>query len=402
MIRRRGVQCVLVALVLLSAAAGEILSGSQAPPPAETPDDEPIDFEQARQLLQKQRRGERLTDDERAFLDRARAARRRMDPQNRPRADRQQQPAQAPRATTGLVPLTELSGDGRYKGQLGGLYGDGRNEPPDEHLQAALAAAREIQPLDAEGRPAADGRIGLISVGMSNTTQEFAAFVRQANSDPAKSPLVVLVDGAQGGRDASDWADPERRLRGERPDVWSVLEQRLERAGATPAQVQVAWIKQARRNPAGLGEFPQHADALQQDLGRIVRELKERFPNLRLAYVSSRIYAGYARGALNPEPYAYEGAFAVRGLIADQVAGRPELNHDPARGEISAPVILWGPYLWGDGETPRKSDGLVWTREDLAADGTHPSDSGRHKVAELLLEFFKTDATAKSWFVRGE
>ena len=39
-------------------------------------------------------------------------------------------------------------------------------------------------------------------------------------------------------------------------------------------------------------------------------------------------------------------------------------------------------------------------REDLVGDGTHPSDSGRKKVAELLLEFFKTDANAKTWFVK--
>ena len=49
--------------------------------------------------------------------------------------------------------------------------------------------------------------------------------------------------------------------------------------------------------------------------------------------------------------------------------------------------------------TPRKSDGLVWTREDCAADGTHPSPtSGREKVAKLLLGFFKNDPTSQPWF----
>ena len=42
--------------------------------------------------------------------------------------------------------------------------------------------------------------------------------------------------------------------------------------------------------------------------------------------------------------------------------------------------------------------GLVWKREDLAGDGTHPSQSGRQKVAELLLTFFKTSMNAKGWF----
>jgi hypothetical protein len=33
-------------------------------------------------------------------------------------------------------------------------------------------------------------------------------------------------------------------------------------------------------------------------------------------------------------------------------------------------------------------------------DGTLPSASGRHKVAEMLLGFMKTDPTAKIWFVK--
>jgi lysophospholipase L1-like esterase len=41
----------------------------------------------------------------------------------------------------------------------------------------------------------------------------------------------------------------------------------------------------------------------------------------------------------------------------------------------------------------------VWKPEDLGPDGTHPSDSGRRKVAELLLRFVKADPTAKMWFV---
>ena len=48
----------------------------------------------------------------------------------------------------------------------------------------------------------------------------------------------------------------------------------------------------------------------------------------------------------------------------------------------------------------RKADDLVWTREDLAGDGTHPSPAGRKKVAEQLLGFFKSDPTAKTWFKR--
>src|SRR5260370_27027406 len=44
---------------------------------------------------------------------------------------------------------------------------------------------------------------------------------------------------------------------------------------------------------------------------------------------------------------------------------------------------------WANGLLPR-SDGLVWTCQDLQADGTHPSvPVGRVKVATQLLNFLK-------------
>jgi hypothetical protein len=80
----------------------------------------------------------------------------------------------------------------------------------------------------------------------------------------------------------------------------------------------------------------------------------------------------------------------VRGLIRDQIEGQPALNSDPAQGEVKAPVLLWGPYLWADGVRGRNQDDLVWNRDDLAGDGTHPGASGREKVAERLLTFLKS------------
>jgi hypothetical protein len=164
-------------------------------------------------------------------------------------------------------------------------------------------------------------------------------------------------------------------------------------------QVQVAWIKQARANSAALGEFPRHTEALKDDLAVIVRRLKGHFPNLRFAYLSSRIYAGYAATPLNPEPYAYESAFSVRWLIRDQIEGKSDLNPDASKGPVTAPLLMWGPYLWADGVKGRKVDALRWERGDLAGDGTHPSESGQRKVAALLLKFFETDPTASGWFL---
>ena len=85
-------------------------------------------------------------------------------------------------------------------------------------------------------------------------------------------------------------------------------------------------------------------------------------------------------------------------MIEKQINGDIELNFDPLRGDVKAPYLAWGPYLWADGTNPR-SDGLVWTVEDLTEDCTHPADSGKDKVARQLLAFLKSDPAAQGWFL---
>lgn len=367
----------LIAIVLTLCAFTFLL-------PAQAPTDK-IDFEKARQLRQKLLKGMKLTDEEKAYLDKAFQAKKGAPPAKQ----KQKQKLTLPK---GLKPLTDMTADENYKGEDGGLYGSGKNEPPAKHLEEALRQARLIQPLDAKGESTKDGKVVLISIGMSNTTQVFSQFKRQADNDKDKSSNVLIVDGAQGGMEAQAWAEPDKIPRPGNPDPWKVLDQRLTQAGVTAQQVQVVWIKQARRTPATLGEFPKHAEEMKGHMVVILNKLKERFPNLRIAYLSSRTFAGYATSTLNPEPYAYESAFVVRWLIQDQIKGVPALSLE------KSPLLLWGPYLWADGENGRKSGDLIWKQEDFAKDGTHPSLSGRQKVAELLLRFMKDDATARLWF----
>jgi hypothetical protein len=338
-------------------------------------------------LIQKERSGQTLTADEQDYLQRAREARRQGI------AAKERLPGQPqrlePRPSTGLVPLCDMSAEDRYQGEDGGLYGGGRNTPPDEHRRAAKRVLAQIQPLDAQGRPAADGRIVLVALSMSNATQEFSRFKQLADADPAKSPHVTIVDCAQGGQAMAEWAPPQAA-------PWTEAIRRLDAAGVSTAQVQVAWVKLANKGPQG--DLRRHGEKLQRDTQALLQNAQARFPNLRIAYLGSRIYGGYAGGPLNPEPYAYESAFVVRWLIQDQIAGAAALNFDPDKGERKSPLLLWGPYLWADGVQGRKTDDLVWTRDDLAADGTHPSPTGRDKVARLLLDHFKTDPLAKPWF----
>jgi len=219
--------------------------------------------------------------------------------------------------------------------------------------------------------------------------------MEKSKADPRRSPHLVVIDGAQSGMVASLWTHPNPSS----GDPWQVLDRMFSGPLLSPKQVQVAWIKHAQSMPAMEGEFPEHTRKLAEYITVTLRRLRERFPNLRVAYLSSRIYGGYAATPLNPEPYAYEGAFAVRWVIQSQIQGEQKLNFDPMKGPVTAPAVLWGPYLWADGVKPRKLDGLVWTKDDLGGDGTHPSAAGRAKVAGLLLDFLHNNPLASCWYM---
>ncbi len=273
-----------------------------------------------------------------------------------------------------------------YQGTALGLYPNNTTVRPAAHEAAGQEQLAQVLPRDGSGNPNIQaGKIVLLSIGMSNATQEFSAFKQIADRDGEKDRGLVIVDGAQGGWSAD-------RIVADPTTYWNNVEQRLTMAGVTDQQVQVAWLKEADASPNQ--PFPADAQTLESQVKTMVVSLRPRFPNLRLLYVSSRIYAGYATTPLNPEPYAYESGFAYKWLIESQINGSdPGLDF----GSGKAPWLAWGPYLWADG-TNMRFDGLSWACSDLSDDGTHPSTSGRLKVARMLLDFFKGDSTARPWF----
>ncbi|HMC89786.1 MAG TPA: hypothetical protein VKI17_09565, partial [Gemmataceae bacterium] len=301
-----------------------------------------------------------------------------------------------------LKPLSDMANGDEYKGYKGGLYPEASKTRPPAHEAAGQALARQVQPLDADGNANPDGKIGLLSIGMSNTNQAFSGFMRVARGDKDVNPHVVLVNGAQGGMTAFLIQSEKmpRPLPQGRTGYWEQVDNLLKQAGVTRAQVQAIWLKQADAGPSQ--GFPRYAQTLQEELANIVRLLHRRFPKLKLVYLSSRTFGGWAKTRLNPEPYAYESGFSVKWLIKQQIKGDLSLNYDAARGEVKAPWLSWGPYLWANG-TSKRTDGFSYDETDFTpADGTHESQSGQLKVGRLLLEFFKTDSTTRPWFVRKE
>jgi hypothetical protein len=280
---------------------------------------------------------------------------------------------------------------------------------PSAHRAAGITGANAVVPFDANGNPSAAGKLVLLSIGMSNTTQEFCnragsgqcttgTFVQQALADPAvQKSSLVLVDGARGGQSAATWLNPTD------PNYDQVRDTRLAPAGVTERQVQAVWLKVA--NPGPTVSLPASgADAylLVTQIGAIARALRTRYPNLKLVFVSNRTYGGYATSTLNPEPYAYESGFAVKWTIEAQINQAATGQADMRAGNLDyrtvAPWLGWGPDLWANG-TLGRADGLSWAREDFGSDGTHPSPAGVQKVGRLLLDFFKQSPLTRCWFV---
>ena len=316
----------------------------------------------------------------------------------------------------GFVPINDL-GPALYLGQYqGGLYPGGSNSPPPAHFAEGRARALAIRPLDALGNPDPSGRIVLMSVGYSNATQEWCngppvncqswTFKGRADADSRVNHVTLdIVNGAKGGEPAPNWDEPTDA------NYDRILNQVLTPQGLTEAQVQIIWLKLTTSGPTiSLPNSNAEAFQLVGLLADIVRTFRIRYPNIRMVFVSSRIYAGYAgypvpMSGAHPEPYAYESGFSVKWLVQAQINQMATGAIDPLAGDLDsdtvAPFLAWGPYFWADGESPR-SDGLQYFCSDIQPDGLHPAQGAQSKVGQMLHEFMLTSRFATPWFRRCE
>src|SRR5205823_4892903 len=155
-------------------------------------------------------------------------------------------------------------------------YPGGASIAPPAHRQAGLRLAREITPLDRDGRKSATGRTVLVSIGMSNTTQESRSFRAITKADPQLNPKLLFVDGAEGAQTAAIISDPAARY-------WRTVAARLEAVDVTAAQVQAVWLKEADAAPKE--PFPAEVKKLQEELVKVLHILHDKFPNLKITYL---------------------------------------------------------------------------------------------------------------------
>jgi hypothetical protein len=287
------------------------------------------------------------------------------------------------------VPMDQLGANG-YLGYMGGLYPGGMNTMPASHQASGITLASEIQPLDANGNPSPTGKYVLLSLGTSDAAYEFNRFLEYATNESTINPNLVIVEGAMG----SEALDTLLGVEGFA--FWNnIYNWFLPDAGVTPQQVVAIWMEPEDAHPPG--GFPLDMEQLHNELRDFIPTLRGRFPNLKLLYLASRAYAGYANPVkVVSEPYSYDQAFALQAVIADQLNGDPALNFDPIQGPVVAPWIAWESYKWGNGMTAH--DGLVWACQDFRSDGYHVTTAGEDKFSGLLMNFLKSDPTAAPWF----
>jgi len=328
--------------------------------------------------------------------------------------------ASARAQTFQATPITDL-GTGLYLNLYeGGLYEDGTNVLPSDHLADGEALNGEI----ADGTP-----FVFLGIGMSDLENTFGTFALQQKFK-GLNPLMVMIDGGQASENACSWAyaegDSQQNNCPTIPGVvlsnpYDNVVHRLappncgtkgHRPCFTEADVRVVLYYDANscRLVHGCHGLPfSGADAFTQETydGDMARAVKTRYPNVKKLFIVAREYGGYSVVLINPEPEAYETGFSAKWTIAAQINQLRTGVIDPVAGDLSytaAPWIAWGPYTWASGETPR-SDGLYYCQGqldslcngelDFQADGAHLSKGvGLMKWSDQAMSFFLSEP----WF----
>ncbi|MEZ5013890.1 MAG: SGNH/GDSL hydrolase family protein [Chitinophagales bacterium] len=289
-----------------------------------------------------------------------------------------------------LIPLNEL-GAGTYKGHTGGLYPNGSNSMPSAFYNDAVAVAESVQPLNTQGNPDASGKIVFLALGASTIAMFGNGLETNLPKTEGINKKIAYVNSGIGGQDFSDILNTSANF-------WKVIDGRLSSAGLSKNQVQILWIQEDDlRNHDN--DLDNRGDALVDDYIQLMHICKNRYPNLKIVYMTGRhttAFMGPDGKDQHREPKAYINGWACKWLIEKQIHGDADLRFKGA-GANSA-LIMWGPYFWTQGDKPR-SDGYTWTPSMVKPDGVHPTEAGIQKVSMDLINFWRTDPVSQLWFM---
>ncbi|MBC8172469.1 MAG: SGNH/GDSL hydrolase family protein, partial [Chitinophagales bacterium] len=291
-----------------------------------------------------------------------------------------------------LIPLDEM-GTSTFEGYTGGLYPNGSNEMPAAFYNDAVEMARLVMPLNDNGKPDSDGKIGVVAIGPSTVSRIGQGLLELIYKTPGIRKEIVFVNGGVGGQDLNRIASPTGKF-------WKIVYNEVSVAGLTNEQVQVVWFQEDDLLNT-TEEFPERADLLVQSFTLAIKDMKKRFPNLKLVYLTGRHTTEYMKpdGTIrHKEPRSYYNGWANKWIIEKQINGDASLNYKGENAEV--PLLLWGPYFWTQGPKPRK-DGYTFTPDMVLNDGVHPNDAGIRKIAGDLIDFWKNDKVSQLWFLEN-
>ena len=287
-----------------------------------------------------------------------------------------------------LVPITDL-GTGYYRGYQGGLYPGGQNQRSGAHLSQTLSQAAQIQPLNSNGQPAANGKVVLIGVGASNPRTEFEAFKQQAQTSGFLKSGTLIINTCIGGQGVQKMNQPSA-------NYWQQAENTLQQAGLSSQQVQAAWVETEHTGNADT-VFPRAPQQLMQDMRTLLVTMKQKFPNLKIVYLSGRAFSGYAQAAANEVgkgllyPRDYYNGWAMKWMVEKQI------NNESGYTLSEIPFITMSTYLWSRGAQPRNDGFFLDCILDVGADGLHLTAAGEQKTGQQLFQFFFSDPSTAGW-----
>ena len=111
-----------------------------------------------------------------------------------------------PATLLATTPLNDLGPAAYGFGYVGGLWDDGSNTIPADHLAAGMQQAALIRPLDENGQPSPSGKIVLLTAGFGETQRIADAFAAMTVGDRrVNHDSLVLANAARSGIDAASW-----------------------------------------------------------------------------------------------------------------------------------------------------------------------------------------------------
>ncbi len=289
-----------------------------------------------------------------------------------------------------FIPLSEL-GKGYFRGYQGGLYPGGLNNPSGNYLQDLSNFSQSIQALDSNGMPDANGHIVFIGVGASNPRTEFQAFQKITDTFRHINKRLKTVNtciGGQGVQKMNQLSD----------NYWKQADKMMDSMGLSNLQVQIAWLETENTSSAD-SSFPGGPASLVTDVKVLLRMMKQKYPNLKICYLSARTYAGWVSGGTGrglEYPRDYYNGWAMKWVIDSAINQASGFEYSGSTPSIPMPV--YSTYNWTNGEQVRQDGFSVDCETDFGGDGLHLSIAGENKIGEQLFKFFNSDIHTSRWF----